>query len=217
MTRLVLLSIIGWQNNLYSFKMVFPPMWPNPAIPLPVCIYRKTKECEIIFLGPAQPECGQRISLQAGSRFYLSKHREPMMITYMYKVCFYNSAALFSPLDRSQRYTRQCKPVHSDTNSTFLESIQSHCKLLHKDHPLTFPPMFISIYTEHWVNWGVVDRIKMHKLRNGSKGDSDLGSLGWESGILPLSNHTHTLHTLYEDERACYLCNLDKTILGLCF
>ena len=37
------------------------------------------------------------------------------------------------------------------------------------------------------VFWGAVKRTKMPKLRNGSKGDSNPGSLACESGILPLS------------------------------
>ena len=32
-------------------------------------------------------------------------------------------------------------------------------------------------------------RIKLPKLRNGGKEDSNLASLGWESDILPLNNH----------------------------
>ena len=41
-----------------------------------------------------------------------------------------------------------------------------------------------------WVNWGIVDRMKMPKLRNGSKGDSNPGSLDRKSDILPLSYRT---------------------------
>ncbi len=46
----------------------------------------------------------------------------------------------------------------------------------------------------NWVNWGVVGRTKMHRLRNGSN----------EFGILPLSYTPDLLHTLWVWNRKLY-------------
>ena len=48
----------------------------------------------------------------------------------------------------------------------------------------TFPPP--SLARQLLVNWGIVELTEMSKLRNGSKGDSNPGSLDCESDILPL-------------------------------
>ena len=107
------------------------------------------------------------------------------------------------------------RPVHYDTNSTSLWSIQPCCnyctqtihshsktiQLLCKDyftHISTTVYSQILIYTAEcqWVNWGVVERTKMSKLRNRGQGYSKPCSLDWESGILPLSYHTPQLHII---------------------
>ena len=88
------------------------------------------------------------------------------------KVCFYiaqypvrwtaQSALHLSSPDR---------PVHSDTNSASLGSILA-MQQLRNDYSLTCPPLSIARYPfkYSWVDWGVVQRMKMPTFRNSSKG-----------------------------------------------
>ena len=62
----------------------------------------------------------------------------------------------------------------------------SHAEITRKDYSLTFPAPPIARYSFIQLG-GVVERTKMCNLRNGSKGDSNTGSLDFESGILPLN------------------------------
>ena len=56
----------------------------------------------------------------------------------------FNETAVSNPSDRSKRFTPSPDtPVHSDTNSPALGSIQSRCTL-RKDYPFTFPPTYIA-------------------------------------------------------------------------
>ena len=48
------------------------------------------------------------------------------------------------------------------------------------------------------MNWGIAERTKIPKLRNGSKVDSNVGSLACESGILQVSHHA--------PQRMCVSC-----------
>ena len=50
----------------------------------------------------------------------------------------------------------------------------------------------------------------MHKLRNGSKGDSNPGSLDCESGILPLSYRAQYWYTLYVVERTKFASDVER-------
>ena len=59
----------------------------------------------------------------------------------------------------------------------------------------TFPPPGTHLYS--WVNWGIVERTRMPKLRNGSKGgDSNPDSLDCKSGIILLSYSAPQYKTL---------------------
>ena len=73
------------------------------------------------------------------------------------------------------------RSVHSDTNSASPGSILVMQQLRAKTKSLTFPPLSIARYTHlySWVDWGIVKRTKMPKLRNGSK-------VGFEPGFTRL-------------------------------
>ena len=81
------------------------------------------------------------------------------------------------------------RPVHSDTNPASLGNIlamqQLHAKTIIYSH--FYHCLLPDSHLYSRVNRGVVERMKMPTLRNGSKGDSNPGSLDCESGILPLS------------------------------
>ena len=60
---------------------------------------------------------------------------------------FKKGTLLFSPLDRSLYISPPGRPVHSDTNSTSLGSIQPCCNILNEDYSLTFPQQFTARYS----------------------------------------------------------------------
>ena len=63
-----------------------------------------------------------------------------------------------------------------------------HATLTREDYSFTFPPPSIaSTHLYSWVNWGIVEKMKIPKLWNGREGYSNPGSLDCESGILLLS------------------------------
>ena len=105
------------------------------------------------------------------------------------EVCFYIAQYPVSWTAQSAfHFSSPGRPVHSDTNPASLGSILA-MQQLRNDYSLTCPPLSIARYHffYSWVDWGIVKRTKMPKLRNGSKGGFQPGSLGWESGILPLT------------------------------
>ena len=109
-------------------------------------------------------------------------------------------SAVSSPLDRSKRFTLFAlpgRPVHSDTNSASPGCILAKQQVRAKTKSLTFPPLYshVLIYTAESTG-ASMERTKMPNLRNGSKGDSNPGSLDCESGNLPLSyNVTMVMYT----------------------
>ena len=89
-------------------------------------------------------------------------------------------SAVSSPLDRSKRFTLFAlpgRPVHSDTNSAspgsilVMQQLRATTKSSHFQHCLQPGTHLYS-----WVDWGIVKRTKMPKLRNGSK-------VGFEPGL----------------------------------
>ena len=97
-------------------------------------------------------------------------------------------SAVSNPLDRSKRFTRFAlpgRPVHFDTNSASPGSILVMQQFRATNKSLTLPPLMSGTHLYSWVDWGVVKRTKMPKLRNGSKEDSNPGSLDCGSGVLP--------------------------------
>ena len=112
------------------------------------------------------------------------------MPTYKDKGSLYS--AVSSRLDRSKRCTLFALPdrtVHSDTNSVSPGSILARQQLRANTKSLTFPPLYsqVLIYTAESTG-ASMERTKMPNLRNGSKGDSNPGSLDCESDVLPLSS-----------------------------
>ena len=97
------------------------------------------------------------------------------------KVIFLYSA-VSSPLDRSKRFTPFALPdrlVHSDTNSASPGIILAMQQLRATTNSLTVPPTVYSqvlIYTAESTG-ASVERMKMPNVRNGSKRDSNPGSL----------------------------------------
>ena len=84
-------------------------------------------------------------------------------------------SAVPNPLDRSNfkaLYTSPPgRPAHSDTYSTSLGSILAKQQLCAKNiHSHFHRRLQPGNHLYSWVNWGVVERTKMPKLRNGSKG-----------------------------------------------
>ena len=107
------------------------------------------------------------------------------------KVVLYS--AVFSPLDRSKRFTLFAlpdRPVHSDTNSTSPGSILAMQQLRAKAKSLTFPPLSIARYS--FTKLSQLGRQwrerKCPIFETAAKGDSNPGSLDCEPGILPLSH-----------------------------
>ena len=98
-------------------------------------------------------------------------------------------SAVSSALDRSKRF-KLFAIVHSDTNSASPGSIlvrqqlRATTKHSHFHHSLYAGIHFI--YTAESTGTSM-ERMKIANLRNGSKGDSNPGSLDCEPGILPLS------------------------------
>ena len=92
-------------------------------------------------------------------------------------------SAVSSPLDRSKSFTLFAfpgRPVHSNTNSASPGSILARQLLRAKTKSLTFPPLSIAGYSLIQLSklgrqWR--ERTKMPNLRNGSRGDSNPGSL----------------------------------------
>ena len=78
----------------------------------------------------------------------------------------------------------------------------NHAAITRNDYSLTFPSPShsqILIHTAEWI-WGIMERTKMHKLRNGNKWDSNPGSLDCESGILLLSNKACNYNASYSQK-----------------
>ena len=73
--------------------------------------------------------------------------------------------------------------VHSDTNSTSLGRIQPRCNYYLKTTHSHFQP-YISLC--RWLHWGAVERMKVPKLRNSGKGDSNPSCRNRESYIILL-------------------------------
>ena len=89
---------------------------------------------------------------------------------------------------RSKRFTLFAlpdRPVHSDTNSDSPGSILAMQQLRAMTKSLTFPPD-THIYRAESTG-ASMERTKIPNFRNGSKEDSNPGSLDCEFGILPLS------------------------------
>ena len=73
------------------------------------------------------------------------------------------------------------------------------------------PPLSTSRYSYLLLSWGIVDKTKMSKLWNSSRGDFNPGSLDWESGVLPLSYRAPlNVYNCVKFSRSCsstvYLC-----------
>ena len=101
-------------------------------------------------------------------------------------------SAISGPLDRSKRFTVFAlpgRPVHSDTNSASPGSILATLQLRATTKSLTFPPLPIARYS--FIQLSQLERQwrerKCPIFETVAKGDSNLGSLDCESGILPLS------------------------------
>ena len=100
--------------------------------------------------------------------------------------------AVFSPLDRSKRFTLFAlpgRPVHSDSNSASPGSILARQQLSATTKSLTFPTLSIarcsSIHLSHQgCQWR---ERKCPIFEMVAKGDSNPGSLDCESSLLPLS------------------------------
>ena len=87
------------------------------------------------------------------------------------KVCFLYSA-VSSPLDRSTRFTLSSpgRPVHSDTNMAFLGCVLAMQQLRERR---LFINISTTVYSQVLIyTGGIMERTKLAKLRNGSKGDS---------------------------------------------
>ena len=93
----------------------------------------------------------------------------------------FSYSAVSSRVDRSkcrQDTSPHGRSVHSDTNSASLGSIQTWCNYCAKTIHLHFHHCLKpGTHLYSWVNWGIVERTRMSKLRNSSKGDSNTGSL----------------------------------------
>ena len=85
------------------------------------------------------------------------------------------SALHFSP--------RQTCPFRHQLD--FSEKHSSHAAITSEDYSFTFPKPSIARYS--CIQLSGLERTKMPKLWNGSKGGSNPGSFDCESGILPLS------------------------------
>ena len=103
-------------------------------------------------------------------------------------------SAVSSPLDRSKRFTLFALPgrtVQSDTNSASPGSILARQKLRAKTKSLTFAPLPVARYS--FIQLSQQGR-QLRERKCGpifetvAKGDSNLGALDCESGILPLSS-----------------------------
>ena len=97
--------------------------------------------------GTATPACLQ------------SKHSTCVQGMFLY-------SAVSSPLDRSKRFT--LPPVTDlfiPTPTRLLREAFSHAAITHNDYSLIFPPLSIAGYS----HWGVMERTKVCKLRNGNK------------------------------------------------
>ena len=97
-----------------------------------------------------------------------------------YPVCWTAQSALtlFALPDR---------PVHSDTNSASPGSILARQKICAKTKSLTFPPS--AVYSQVYSFIHQWRERKCPIFETVAKVDSNPGSLGCESGILPLSYH----------------------------
>ena len=101
------------------------------------------------------------------------------------------SFSVSSPSDRSKRCTLCAlpgRPVHSDTNSASPGSIQAMQQLRATTKSLTFPPLSIARYS--FIQLSQLGRQwregKCPIFETVARGDSNPGSLDYESGILPL-------------------------------
>ena len=114
------------------------------------------------------------------------------------------------------------RPVHADTNSASPGSIlamqQLHTKTIHSHFHQRLQPG-TNLYS--WVNWGIVERLKMRELRNSSEWDSHTLSLAYESSVLPPSltalhdiKLMHSASSQYPLSVPSYL--LSQVIYGLC-
>ena len=98
-------------------------------------------------------------------------------------------------MDRSKRFTLFAlpdRPVHSDSNSASSGSILARQQLRAKTKSLTFPPLSIARYSfiqsQQGPQW--IER-KCPIFEMVAEGDSNPGSLDFESGVLPLSYHAY--------------------------
>ena len=101
-------------------------------------------------------------------------------------------SAVSSALDRTKRFTLFAspgRPVHSNTNSASPGSILAMQQLRAAAKSLTFPPLSIARYS--FIQLSQLGRQwreqKCPTFETVPKGDSNPGSLDYESGILPLS------------------------------
>ena len=112
------------------------------------------------------------------SHIYTKHCQQSQLTTIQASVTCHKSSAVSSPSDHSKRIR-----LHRHEDRSFRQQLHlsgkhsSQAAITREDYSLTLPLPSI-------VNWSVV---KMAKLRHGSKGDSNPGSLDCESGILPLS------------------------------
>ena len=117
-------------------------------------------------------------------------------------------SAVSSPLDRSKRFTLSSpgRPVHSDTVLGFSWRHSIHAAIAQRlfTHISTTVYSQVLIYTAESTK-ATWSESKCPNFDTVAKGDSNPGSLGCESGILPLSYRapllTHPISTLCQRAR----------------
>ena len=122
----------------------------------------------------------------------LTTHMEKNLCIRVVKVKVVLYSAVYSPSDRSKRFTLFAlpgRPVHSDTNSASPGSILAMQQLRATTKSLTCPPLSMARYSfiqlsQQGCQWR---ERKCPIFETVAKGDSNPGSLDCESGILPLS------------------------------
>ena len=101
------------------------------------------------------------------------------------KVCFY---VVQYPVRWTAQSTVHFTPWQTCSFRHQLDFSRKHSihAVITREGIFIFLPPSISRYSFIHLSWGNMERIKMPELRNGSKGDSNPGSLDCESGILTL-------------------------------
>ena len=110
-----------------------------------------------------------------------------------------------SPLDRSKRFILflpwySCSFRHE---LGFSWKHSSHAEITGNDYSLTFPPLS-GTHLYRWVDWGVMERTKMPKLRNGNKVGYEPGLAWLRVGVSTTEQYRAPLNAIPNSRNAIY-------------